>query len=578
MKEYRTIIVVKREIFEKIELYRQFLEKSEFGTDLDRALFVADDSVEDISSAELTHMTTCIYLYGKIGKDEYESYYNLIEEKRKAFQNTAFYMLFCRDSSIGSPYGESEPAEETVNRTFSIEIFENRSEFADELEEELRYIKLLSLALAIAKDNETGDCVEFESYYMNACITPNYKNIYYSIMHSLSTDADKKNEKRRKIALNTEIIKTLKKKRNSKCEGIYGMAEPEGLKIELKPFSSYDSMDTLQRDMEVTYRAICTETEESVARKINIARYALAIEEEFAPEFVEVVNDGSVGFEIIETAQRHQKFMNITEIPPEKEMEDDVKPETLLSRPFMDKSFELFGLRAMFPLAEYFEKSKNEKLSPTFFSFIGFALFFAVISGGLYLLRYFMGGGLNGAGRREAIIMCTAPAVALLLAGLVALLLQGIRRMRCKKFFKSVYKRLSSFLNDTASFLEGIRDYINKYLTVYYNNHIKHSRINSLEEEIVVLDREIDEINKKVSPINRLADIICQLNGERITLPEVSPNRNEGRESLSMRICLERAVVAETEVINPGCVCNTVTPWATRIAYGVGNQSSGGCK
>jgi len=575
MKEYRTIIVVSSRIWDKIELYRKFLEKSEFGTELNQALFVTDDSVEELSSTELNKVQTCLFLYDMLTEKEYADYYGLIEEKRKEYQNTAFYMLFCQDPTLGKPYAESEQNETSVLKTFSIEIIDDK--FVDDisLAAELRCIKLLTLALAIAKHNEGGSYLEFNSFYMNAYLTPDYKNIYFSIMHSLSGEADKINAKRRRIKINASVVDFLEKKASVSCEGKFE-ASDEDFSCELKPFSSYGKMDTLQREMENVYNQACDATEKAVARSIHVARSALAVEEMFPPEFVEVIEDGVVSFEVNENAKRFQNYMTTREVEPEEEA-GVARPADLLSRPFADDEFEFVNMRSVFPLAGNFEKSRKEKLSPTILTSIGFAVVFAVFSALIYFARYHTDGRLIGVNKREALIICALPPIALVLAGVVALLVQVFRRHRCKNFFKDIYKRLNGFLNRRVSLIKVIKEYINKYLTVYYNNHIKHSRIASLRNESAVLEHEISEIEKAAVPSNNAAEIVSQLNGARIALPTVQPDRMEGEASLSMKVCLEKAVETKTEITGVDNVYSKMqTPWTGKIAFGQGNLNTGG--
>ncbi len=579
MKNYRTIIVINQEIYTKIELYRQFLEKSEFKSCLDRAIFLRDDSVEEIPSTELNTVENFVYLFGTINKEQYEAHYNSIEEKRKKYQNAVHYMLFCRDECQEEAYDESEGADPFVHKTYALGILgEDLETDADEagLTDDLNCLKLLALAMAICRFNEGKGDAHFESYYMCVNVKLDYKNIFYAIMHSLSKEADLINEKEREIKMNEEMVSLLKKKKANKCEGNYGDVDTADTETGLKSkFSDYKNISTLQRDMEVAFKIGSESLEQSISKKIDVARCALAIEEEFKPEFRLTTEDGKVELELVENAKYFQNYMSITEVEKEKEAQEVAQPADLLKKPVLEENPDFIQFRALVPLAKDFDENRKFKPWVTLLAGLCFAVLFALISGLVYFVRYITM-GLVGVAWSDVVKTLAIPAAGLLLTGVAGLLIYLIRYLICKSIFKNVYKGLKKFLDSRKDISNKIKEYINKYLTVYYNYHIKHSRIEKLHEENAVLENEIKIIKGKVTPINDVADTICLLNGGDIEIPKLVPDEADGEEALSMKKQLEKSVEITTVVNCSDGAIKTVTPWASEISYGVGNLNSEG--
>ena len=141
-----------------------------------------------------------------------------------------------------------------------------------------------------------------------------------------------------------------------------------------------------------------------------------------------------------------------------------------------------------------------------------------------------------------------------------------------------MYESLKQFLNSRTSICENIKEYINKYLTVYYNYHIKHARIADVNEQSMILTQENDAIKKSVSPLNEVADTICLLNGSMIEIPKLTPNDGDREDALSMKKYLERTVKkdAKTDVKCDDERIQPVSPWAKTIVFNRGNMNSGG--
>jgi len=169
MDKYSTMVIVSRDIYSKIEFYRQFLEKSEFGILLERTCFVCDDSVGELSPAGLSNLRTCISMYGLISKEEYTRHYAEAEKMRIEYPNPNYYMLFCQEKYCDEAYNTSELADASVLKTFSIGVVEE-NDFAKEeldqeaLRDELRCIKLLALCFSVCIHNQNSSPLRLERY------------------------------------------------------------------------------------------------------------------------------------------------------------------------------------------------------------------------------------------------------------------------------------------------------------------------------------------------------------------------------------------------------------------------------
>lgn len=575
--EYRSIIVVNENIYKKIELYRQILEKSEFNSCLDRALFTPDSSVEAIPSTELNVVENFVYLYSEINKKQYKTYLEHIKEKSRKYQNANYYMLFCRDRYQEEAYDNSPPPDKTASNVFSIGILNDEVNCDDEngeLSQSLNALKLIVLAMAICKFNETHTTASFESTYMCADIELDYVDIFYAIMHTLCADADLINEKERKILMNNEQISAIQARKDSICEGKFTQSETAKIGLKSK-FSDYKNAETLQREMEFSYKLADEALNKEITGNIDTARCALAVEEENTDEMVATIHDEHIEFETTSNSAYFQKYMNITVVTDDEQASLVAQPEDLLKKPVEDISIDSIQLKALLPLAREFDRHKNSKPWFIILTAAAIALIFLVLCSAIYYIRYKFS-GLNGVTNQDFINVLAIPAVTLLLSGITGLIIQLIRFLFSRAIFKKAYKLLRKFISESTSFSENIRKYINKYLTVYYNHHIKHSRIKNLMEDNIVLSREIDEIRANVSPINAEADTICQLNGETIEISSITINKNSGPDDLSMRRHLEQHISTDTEILCNDQSIRTVTPWAKRIAYSPGNMNCGG--
>ncbi len=576
MKEYRTIVVINQEIYTKIELYRQFLEKSEFESNLDHARFVPDNSVEGIPSTELNNVENFIYLFGILNKEQYKTYLDDIEKARKRYQNGKHYMLFCQDKCQEDTYDESCDADPMVPQTFSVGILDEEIPEDDnkELKEELNCIKLLVLALAICKFNETKSSAFFKSNYMCSDVQLDYKNIYYAVMHTLCDYADQINERERKIVINKETIAMLKEKKESICEANFDDSIIGTGVIINSSFSEYKDTEVLQRDMERAYREGCELMDKSIKHHIDVARRALAIEEEHEEELVPEIKNGQIELRNVGDSQYFQRYMRITEAETPEEKRKVAQPADLLKKPVEVAEVDSVKLRALLPLARNFEKHKKFNPLATVLSALVFSLLFLVVSGVIYFVRY-KTMGLNGVTQQDLVNVLIIPAILLLLTGITGIVVQFIRHLYSKSVFKKAHESLISFINGRKDVCEKIKDYINKYLTVYYNYHIKHTRIEKLTEENIILEDEIKEIKKNVSPSNDIAEMICLFNGETIEIPRLIPS-GDGDDALSLRKHLEKNIETKTEISCSDSAIKTTTPWAKKISYSVGNMNSGG--
>lgn len=577
MGTYRSIVVVSDSIYNKIELYRKFLEKSEFGCSLNDTLVISDSSVEGIPSTELNDVETFLYLHGILNKDQYNCHISSLKEKSRMYQNAIYYMLFCEDKYSTEAYDESLKIQINETKVYSIGILDENLPCEDDdgsLKEELNCLKLLVLAMAICKANETRTKTEFESSYMCADIKLDFVDIYYAVMHLLCNDADLINEKEREILMNKEHIAVLRTKKDSICEGIFDQIEIP--KTGLKPkFSDYKSADVLQREMEISYKIGADACNDAIRQNIETARRALAIEEKYGDERTIAIKNGYVEFEVTNNSNYHQKYMNITEVQDEEQLQQVAQPEDLLKKPSKDVSLDLVRLKALLPLAREFDKNKNPRPWFVILTTFSFALLFFVVCGVIYYIRY-KTHGLVGVVNRDFIKVLIIPAAAMLACGALGLLIQFIRFLFSRFVFKTAYKALVKFLSESVMLVENIRKYINKYLTVFYNHHIKHSKIKKLTDANIVLANEIEQIKANVSPVNAMADVICLLNGKDISVTQLVADEKTGAESLSMKKHLESEIKTDTQIMCNDKSVNTVSPWAKTIAYGPGNINCGG--
>lgn len=586
MDEYSTIVFVDRDIYAKIELYRQFLEKAEFGTALEKTLFISTDSAEEIPSAGLSNARNCLYLYGLISKSEYIERYNEIEKLRQEYQNPNFYMLFCKENyPDGGEYNTSDSSNGSIKRCFSIGIIEeddmgeaddDASDSIEELRDDLRCIKLLSLAMAICMYNKGGTSAHMRTYYESANIDIDYKSVYYAVLYELNKCADRINRKRSLIAANKKKIDELKAERPRKCTGNFNASTNFEELDTLEEFSSYKSMAELRRALEICHAKADAAVREDVEDKVKVARRALAMAEQQASTYTE---DTRSPLKVsVDEKEIYNEYMAATEVEDEK---DVPTAEDLLTRGTcgdgMDAGaeFDAVKLHSVLPLANEFEKSEKPSFGKLMLtSLCGIGLFVLCVTS-VYLARYLKWGTLQGADAYDVMRMTLLPIGLLLAGGLVGLVVMLVRYIQSRNIFKSLYAALSDFIASSKTKCENIKNYINNYLTVYYNYHLKYGRIKKLEEDNVQHSKDIEKIQITASPFNALAEKICILAGCDMPVPDMEVEE-DGRLIRTVTMVIEDEInAAKTEFGNTERTPKAGIAWIKRLALGMGNINGG---
>lgn len=586
MDGYSTIVFIDRDIYAKIELYRQFLEKAELGTALEKTIFISTDSAEEIPSAGLAHAENCLYLYGLISKNEYVERYNAIEELRKEYQNPNFYMLFCRENyPVDGEYNMSKSSKGVVKSCFSIGIIEEDDmkldksidgEDADELRDDLRCIKLLSLAMAICKYNQGTGTAHMKTYYESANIDVDYKRVYYAVIYELNKYAEQITKMKSRIAANKKSIEALKAKAPQKCEGHFGNGADFSEADMLEEFSKYKSMEELRRDMEIKHAKADATVRKDITDKIRIARYALAEAEAKASLTYTSHSKNPLDVAIVEDAGSLE-YMSVYNAD-----EKDIPTSgDLLTRGTRGegvdaaKEFDAVKLHSVIPLANEFESSEKPSFGKLMLTTLCGMGLFALCVASVYLARYLRWGALQGVDAYDVMKVTLLPVGLLLAGGIAGLIVMLIRYLISRSVFKRLHAALSDFIASRKDMCENIKNYINKYLTVYYNYHLKYSRIEKLEEDNVQLGKDIDRIQKQAAPFNAFAQKICILAGENIPVPEMEVEKNNRVIRTVTMIIEDEIKAAETEFGDLTRTPRMGIAWLKRLAIGIGNVDGG---
>ncbi len=582
--EYNTLIVVEEKLYPLMEVYRAILEKSEFGTQMEHARFVSEDSVGDLPSTEWAHITCCIYLYGWISQTVYQDCYHGIEQLRKAHQNTNFYLLFCQDRFNEPPYGNSEKIEgNLVLPTQSIGIIEE-TDFsasatkADSLKEDLRIFKLLAVAQAIYRHHHDHDQTRFQYTYMTANVHLRYQSFYEAVIYQLNEYSVQTRKKEQLIAGKREAIEILKTEKPRLCKGKFAPEVTFFEGVDLQDYSRRDSMEKLRRDMEITYDGCREAMQKNIENKIHVARCALAIAEEQEPVRYLYDEHGNVETVTNDTDARCSDYMDSHKADPK----DCPRPVDLLTRPSREETFNDACLRSSLPLARELENRDRPKASKTLLASLVFSLMFLVCAAGVYLARYLRNGGFRGVTFGDLMIVLLTPLVSLLLTGLIGFVIYWIEYLQSRRIFKEMHRALKDFIAEAKKMCVKIGEYVNRYLTVSYNYHIRDGRIESLQGEIEVLENEIEQIKHEIKPWNDMAQKITVMSGKP-NLPMPSDvTDSDGKLKKTIKEAIIEDILANdqtdfsgamgSDASNPHTHCH----WIERLIYGMGNINSKG--
>lgn len=528
MEQFKTVVIVDHRIYNKIQLYRSFLENSTFNTLLSDTIFISDDSAEDKSSAELSISDTvnCLYLYGLIDKDEYKRRRDAICNKLKSFQNTSFYMLFCQNMvTDGNNYDVlMECNAQIQEKPFCIGILEQTDipdENADDtILENLRCVKLLALAVAICSfKEETGVNYSPQYYYSTASVTLNYENVFNAAGYELSNFAEQIALKGKQITELENIIQKIKKEKPHKCIGNFTDQLSTDSFPTLHEFSEYKSIEAMRREIEAVGNRCTDLFDESVISKIKTARLGLAYAEEKIKPTIHTDGNGTVD-SIDVNYEVANDYMTVT-VAEEAEVP---APEELLERPDGNLGFDTTKIRSAIPLAKELEKSEKPGAKKVFPIVLTVLLFF-ILATGTYLVRY-LKSGLVDVDVKDILLSLGLPAAVILFSAIIAIFISLFGRAKNMKVFKELHANLKIFLDKLKNCCDNINVYINKYLTVYFNHHIKYSIIKKFKEDIALLKKDIYTLKEQSHPYDELAQSMSRLSGKKFDAPDKELNRD----------------------------------------------------
>ena len=251
------------------------------------------------------------------------------------------------------------------------------------------------------------------------------------------------------------------------------------------------------------------------------------------------------------------------------------KPEHLLSRVNGTTGFDSYKILSLLPLAKEFEARKHSKPGKLIaFSAVAMALFL-LCAGSVYALRYYYN-GFVGATADDLITHLLFPALLMLLAGISGFIIHLIYKLQCMNVFKTLYSTLVKYLSDIKTACKEITGYINKYLTVYYNYHIRYSRIEKLEEEIILLELENEKLKQKSLPVNIIADIVCAITGKYFDLPVTDSDEDEKRLPVTKAGIIAESICSCNATECTSSISSAVSSvWIQKAIFGIGNINGG---
>ncbi len=572
MINYDTIVFVDPEVQEKVDFYRPFLEKSEFGTFFQDVIFTSEDPADGKPSAGLNGVRNFLFLYGLLFKEEYKKHYDEIESKRKNNPNANYYMLFCQDKYCAC--APSVKASGSVKKTYSIGILEDdeldSGKESEQLRKDVRALKLISLAMAVYMCNKGTASLTFDNYYVTASVELSVQNIYFAIMHELSKYADEMNEKKSQIESNNVEIEELMRKEPKICECVFPKDGFEAFSANMGEFSDYTEMEELRCKMESEFARAEVTIRKNISKNVEAVRKAEAIAEEIS--LVKCVEDEITHqVTITEEPENFRGYMTTRNAGKE----PVPTPDDILKTIEKESAFDGQKIKSLLPLAREIDKVGKGNVGKVFLSALAFVALFVLCVGAVYLTRY-LKSGLNGATVVDFVNVIAVPSVFVILAGLIMVIVCAVIKHFRKSIFEDIFKRLGEFFNGLTGWYESVCRYLNKYLTVYYNHHVKHARISRLEENNVFLEKEIKKIREKASLLNEVAETVCILGGEDFEQPDISfaMDRSEYKSSA---IAFETRIrkSGKTEVFRTNNSVETPCPWLKKIVYETGNINGG---
>ena len=507
MKKYNTVVIVPQNIYDKIQKYMQILAKKEFSAFVENVCFVNENSAGELPPAVFDMSENIIFLYGLITTpEEHAEAYSKCENSRKIHSNGNHYMLFAQNKFNERSLTLTKAAKETVKKTFDIGIIEDDdpedcSSELDEYKEDIRCIKLIALAMAIISCNNSEHPFHLSKYYMTASIDLNYKKIYYAIINAMCKYTEEKELLQKTIEESEEIIKELENKKPKICKGIFEEENTFFENVIAKKLKDSIDAEHFISDLEKNYDANQKGMAKSISNKVKIARYALGEADDIEPiTYVDKGNNNFVPESNINSEKSSQRYMTIVDT----NNGEEIDPNKVLERP-NTSIFNDAYVKAFLPLAKEFDKRERVNTYRIMLISSLVAFVFVLFSGFIYYIRYKQSGFVD-ADFSDVVNVLAIPFAAVIFMGLIGAAFILIKYIKCRFVFGKLYKTIDRLFIETKKVCANIKQYVDNYLTVYYNYHIKFAQIKKLKDIIQYTKKKIEDIDKKIEPLNQLAE------------------------------------------------------------------------
>ena len=474
------IAVVDDSIYEDLTFYKSLLGNKEFSTGLDKIKLIA---LSDLSAAipadRIDDFGVYFYLFECINSsEEYNRYCNLLRKS----PNIENVLLFCQNRNASFDISDNDNC-----RIFNFGIIcdpYEQNELAcasDTRQHTERCLKLLAVLTALCSVEDRA----YSSKQIAVYAQLNYEAIYYAVRHRLLGFSDELSNHDRQIAEYKVRIETLqdKKKFLYSCKSFSELPDIEVPDIDI---SIHHPEDTL-RALGVAF----SESEEQLDKLIDsdIHTVRRAMEE----------TDSTIG--------KDTEPLCLNKSNPDLHHPVPTSNDLLRKTPSdLDTNTNLNISEAII-IARNFLNFEKPKLGKFLLMSACCILLFLITTGSVYLTNILNNPTVQ-IDRQTLLLVLLIPAGLVLLSALVGFIINKIDYGKIKKILKEIAAAVRVLKSNVLRIISQVREYLNTFITVFYNYHTRDYCIALWNKQIHQLENEKKQIIQGMGVYNTLCDLL----------------------------------------------------------------------
>ena len=476
--EKNPVVVIDDSIYDHIGDYKKIFCKKEFGSTPEKVKFIKLSQVNDfITAKNIDSHSVYFYIFEKI--DTAEEYVSACDKIVKS-NNVDIVKLFGQYSGSFDVCGCAYSGEQCNIHTVSVNYsFGFDQEMLDPENERYRNcLHLISMLLYLLSFEEGA----FDDFSVKLKL--NYPSMYCAVQRNLFEIKDEINNIKKQIDEKRSKIEALGSEKPHKYSMLFTYKDEEADNPPPVPDGDYEkSLSSLSS----YYLTSKEQFDNKVSADVNFTRYTMAEMDEFAQ-----------GGPKPEVYQRRS------------EATDKVADVDELLRRVSDGDENRINIKLAISLARNLVDTKKPDAGP-FITAGAVALVLFVITVATVYAAHIIKNTAASVDMELLAVCIGVPAAIIVVSVLVGFIANVLAFSSVKRIIKGLYSAVRKKTSEFSSVSEKIRCYLNDFITVFCNNHIKDSIISQCRKQLAILEKNKETTLEKVVPLNYTADLLHML-------------------------------------------------------------------